>query len=96
MRSKSRRPAPDFNTYEEAAAFYDRTDTTCLDLRDEGWEVFFEEPVAPRQRRGQSVHVPVGLGKADLKRLSAVARRNGQTPKAWLTAAVKTAIRQAR
>jgi len=94
MKAKGKRTIPNFNTCEEAAAFFDKTDTMDLNLKDEGWETFFEEPVEPKQRQGKSVHIPVRLGRAEFKRLSAVARKNGQTPKAWLTSAVKAAIRQ--
>jgi len=94
MKAKGKRTIPDFRTCEEAAAFFDKTDTIDLDLKDEGWETFFEGAAEPGQRHGKSVHIPLRLGRAEFKRLNAVARKNGQTPKAWLTSAVKAAIRQ--
>jgi hypothetical protein len=94
MRPRKKRPIPDFATYEEAARFFDETDTTTLEYDEELFTTFPDQPTASKQGTADKVHVPVEIGRAQFKRLASAARQAGQTPNVWLKAVIGDALRR--
>ena len=68
-----KKPIPDFGTYEEAACFFDKTDTTALEY-DEELFTTFPSAQAPRRRGTADSQRELFSGLADPER--GVAERN--------------------
>ncbi len=86
-----KRKIPDFQTYEEAARFFDEIDTTTLEFESEGWELFSSK--SRGRSRTKSFHVPVEIDSAQFRRLARRARKMGTTPKKWLDKVVGDALK---
>jgi len=71
MQEISRRTIPDFATYEDAADFFDKTDSTTLDYDQVLYTRFPGTPARAKQRAARNVHVPLEIRRA-------IARRRGE------------------
>ena len=89
-------PIPKFSTREEAARFFDTHDTTTLDCVDLGWKTFFEDEREGDKGSQNVVHVPLEMKRGEFRRLTSLARKQGQTPRQWLQNAVHEALRMER
>jgi hypothetical protein len=93
MMKKQRKSIPDFQTYEDAARFFDTTDTTTLEFDSESWQVFS----TAKSRRGmKTVHVPVEIDTAQFRRLANRAKKQGTTPGKWLHKLIDEALKVKR
>ena len=92
---RKKTPIPDFSSYEEAARFFDETDTTTLEFDSEGWECFYRAKDPGRGAKARLVRVPLELPAGDLRRARALARAKGRNPREWLTQLVHDALASA-
>jgi hypothetical protein len=87
------KPIPDFQTYEEAARFFDTAETTELEFDSEAWQGF---STGRSGRRSKTVHVPVEIDKAQFRKLASRAKKQGTTPKEWLVKIISDALKSGR
>ena len=83
----------EFQTYEEAARFFDAAETTQLEFESEAWQGF---STGRAGQRSKTVHVPVEIDKAQFRKLARRAKKQGTTPKESLVKIIGDALKAER